>query len=76
MLPKKTKKIIDEVTKTDEPIFIIRANDKISIEILFSYLAKAAKAECDKEFLEDILNVIQNFQSYQQVNKNKIKLPD
>ena len=76
MLPKKTKKIIDEVTRTDEPIFIIRANDKLSIEILFKYLQTATNAECDREFLEDMLNVISNFQSYQQVNKTKIKIPD
>ncbi len=60
----------------DEPIFIIRAKDQVSVLVLMNYLAHAKKAGCSNEFLAEIAHIGNDFTDWRLKNPGKVKVPD
>lgn len=65
----------------DEPIFIIRAQDKFSIEAIKSYLSHVlwgARENRDRvdSWSANVASVINDFMQWQHNNEDKVKVPD
>jgi hypothetical protein len=60
----------------DEPIFILRAQDKKSVKLLDSYLLLCQGSGCSGDHLEAIEENIKRFEDWQSQNPSAVKLPD
>ena len=77
MLSERDKKILFETRNTDEPIFIFRAKDILSIFPLKEYERRVEDyAGDDHEFQQHIATRIAEFKDWQRANPEQIKLPD
>lgn len=61
-----------EEVGNDEPVFIIRARDSISLLALESYAVLADNAGCPEAHVEGIGDVIQKFREWQASNGVKV----
>jgi len=68
--------IIENVLGTDEPIFVLRAKDRLSTMALEAYLAIATDNDTSDRFQLSIISQIQTFRQWQQVHPDKMKTPD
>ncbi len=59
-----------------EPVFIIRAQDKLSATAIGEYSAIAREAGASAEFLDLIDSVRMDFESWQLHNSSRVKMPD
>jgi hypothetical protein len=60
----------------DEPIFVLRAQDKLSTRIVARYRNDAATADLPVEFIDDLDTTLNSFSDWQTENADKVKLPD
>lgn len=60
----------------DEPIFVIRAQDNLSIEAIRHYEIAASFMGCDLAFLRGLFEVRLEFAKWQETNRSKMKVPD
>lgn len=66
----------------DEPIFIIRAQDRYSVKTIQSYRKKVRDGtkieDAEKVFkwYEQVGSIINNFINWQRDNRDKVKVPD
>ncbi len=60
----------------DEPVFVLRAQDRLSTPILIRYQNMATVGECSDEFIKGIDQAFSNFADWQIENKDKVKTPD
>lgn len=65
-----------ETTFGDEPVFVIRAKDNMSIPGLRGYVSACIAAGTSSEHLENIDKSIGAFRRWQEANQDKVKLPD
>ena len=72
----KDKEIIKAVEGTDEPIFVIRAQDELSLDLLNHYAYMCGANGVDDEFIDAIDERIVEFEEWQDANPDKVKLPD
>jgi hypothetical protein len=75
----KVKQLLD--IPEDEPIFIIRAQDRFSVKTIQSYrkmVRDGSKIGAEKLFswYEDVGSVISDFINWQRDNRDKVKVPD
>lgn len=73
------KKLLD--IPSDEPIFIIRAQDQFAVPTLADYLYYVTKGtSSDRENIEEWFNNMReignNFLTWQRENVDKVKVPD
>lgn len=77
MLSERDQKILNETSQTDEPIFIFRAKDILSMFPLKEYERRVEDyAGDDHEFQLHVATRIAEFRDWQRNNADKIKLPD
>lgn len=60
----------------DEPIFILRAQDKIAYDTIYFYSGLAANIGCDPTFLEGIRQIYNKFSHFSVENSERMKRPD
>lgn len=60
----------------DEPIFIIRAQDKCAVRALLAYQSIAAELDASIGFLDHLHTCIEEFEEWQDKNRNRTKVPD
>ena len=60
----------------DEPLFLFRAKDQLSIAALMSYARRCKEAGCDDAQLNGINIAIERFRSWQGTNPSKVRIPD
>ena len=60
----------------DEPIFILRAQDEISVETIAGYSELAAEAGADRNFLDGMASVAMQFADWRASNRDRVKIPD
>lgn len=65
----------------DEPIFVLRAQDRFSIEALGDYLLDATEKqpisrEGLAEWCQQVMDVRTEFVNWQRENREKVKVPD
>ncbi len=64
----------------NEPVFLIRAQDKVSVNALWKYLECFTKAtrggEQNDKFIKEVEDSIKQFEAWQKKNNALVKLPD
>lgn len=60
----------------DEPVFIIRAKDKTSIQALLQYATSAHAAGSSVEFVRDVIASAVRFDDWQKKYPDVVKIPD
>jgi hypothetical protein len=65
----------------DEPIFILRAQDKFSTKTIWYYrnLNRDGVRDCSPNWLEwaeSVGRITRNFLDWQMINRDKVKMPD
>lgn len=77
MLSDRDKKILYDATQSDEPIFIFRAKDILSMFALAKYAEVVELYQGDDhDFQQHVMTRISEFKDWQRANADKIKLPD
>lgn len=61
---------------TDEPVFLIRANDLSAIEALHDYRRAADMVGADEAMTDMIENAIEDFTMWQLEHSEYLKIPD
>lgn len=59
-----------------EPIFIIRAKDKASVDAIRDYASYAADAGASEEFLNAVDGRVEEFRKWQEENPDLVSVPD
>lgn len=59
----------------DEPVFMIRARDTTSIDVIANYIALCIKAGSPKRHLDLVLNALEEFQKWQNEHRPELKVP-
>lgn len=63
----------------DEPIFILRAKDKLAFTTLLEYERLAMRrgaGDIPQQFMDNLEQVIDRFEKWAEENPDKMKLPD
>jgi hypothetical protein len=60
----------------DEPVFILRAKDILSVPAIARYQTLATEAECGEGFFRGLNEVIASFAEWQTNNAELVKKPD
>jgi hypothetical protein len=62
--------------ESEEPVFIIRAQDALAVPAIARYQSLAIEAELPMEFINALNEVIANFAEWQTDNAEVVKKPD
>lgn len=68
-----------ELSESAEPVFVIRAQDALALQILRDYRFAYADAygdEADGDFTERLERVYEIFEEWQENNRDEVKKPD
>lgn len=60
----------------DEPIFLIRAQDRNAVETIQAYADICENDNCDSGFVGAVLDRAQEFSNWQSANPDLVKKPD
>lgn len=69
-------KIIEAAAVYNEPVFVIRAQDKVAIKALGAYIMLAEAEGVSPLFIIDLCRRIEEFANYKLTNSIKMKRPD
>lgn len=72
----KGHKIIEEVSESGEPFFVLRAQDHLSVITLQNYTNEASMYKLSEEFMGSLRRVTGDFLEWREDNPEKLKLPD
>lgn len=75
MAYKATEEILKKIGD-DEPIFVLRANDKLAPGIVASWVWEALDAGVFREKVAEVEKLIDQMEAYQKANPDRVKLPD
>jgi len=74
---KNPNNILEKASAADEPVFVLRAQDILSIPVLDQYIHKYEKARhIDPIFHRDLVKIKEQFIIWQNNNRTRLKLPD
>jgi len=68
--------ILCAITINGEPVFILRAQDKIAPSIIRDWARSASEAGTPKERTDDACTVADRFEQWQRDNPDRVKVPD
>lgn len=69
--------ILEKATARNEPVFVLRAQDLLSMCALSAYVnAAAVNGEISSEQYEELSTIYNQFQDWQDNNSNLVKIPD
>jgi hypothetical protein len=60
----------------EEPVFLLRAKDALSLATLHQYAEMASRAGCDPSFLEGVRQATNSFEDWQIKNSSLVRRPD
>lgn len=73
----KAGKILEAVRGTDEPVFIFRAKDMLSVQVINFYAKLVEEYQGDDaEMGESVQHALMDFRNWQKANTDKVRLPD
>ena len=73
---KQMQDILHKILGTDEPLFIIRGKDKLSAQIVSSYMEFAGHMGCLDDFVNKVASEAELFSQWQAANPHKVRMPD
>lgn len=68
--------MLDSAGKSNEPVFVLRGNDRNSVPTLKRYLRACEEDGSPTDHMFDIVRIIDEFIKYQKENPDKVKIPD
>ena len=60
----------------DEPVFVLRAMDWLSVMAISTYLSGCKKADCEESHIGAVEDAMADFLKWQARNLDKVKKPD
>lgn len=66
--------IVRKCLSNDEPVFALRGQDKCALPALERYFDECVRNGCKQEFLDDLLDIIEEFKVHQ--DSEVTKIPD
>lgn len=75
-MSKTAESVLKSARENNEPVFVLRAKDWCSINAIYEYLEFCRAKGCDIDFRNEILNIIEDFEKWQEENKLQVKKPD
>lgn len=83
MLNENKYDIVGAINKTtseripdDEPVFLVRAKDIVSFDLLLAYLVMCQEEGCSQSHLRGIVSAIHKFNEWQSVHRDSMRTPD
>jgi len=73
---KDPRNILEKALSRNEPVFVVRAQDKLSIVAINMYCLAAYFSDISTEQLTEIYKIREDFQKWQKENPDKVKMPD
>ncbi len=74
---KTAESILASAQEQDEPVFVMRAKDLFSVPMLYQYLEKVElHGPANLEFHDAIVDLIEEFKTWQKRNQGKVRYPD
>lgn len=73
---KDQKRLLNKCLISDIPAFVICGNDNNAIKTLEAYFLCAKEIGCSKDFLSDMLDVIEEFKEYKRQEPDNMRNPD
>lgn len=64
--------IVRKCLSNDEPVFALRGQDKCALPALVRYFDECVVNGCKQEFLDDLLDIIEEFKVHQESEITKI----
>lgn len=68
--------ILKKALDNEEPVFVLRAKDALSLCAISAYLHSAAIVIQDEEQFEELEIIYKEFRLWKSENQDKVKLPD
>jgi len=68
-----------DLSESSEPVFIVRAQDALALQIIRDYryaYTDAYGEDSDSNFVDSLERVYEVFEEWQDINKEKVKKPD
>lgn len=65
-------RIVKQCLANDEPVFALRGQDKCAVPALKRYYLTCGSAGCSQEFLNEIMDIIEEFSIFQSIEETKI----
>lgn len=76
-MTEKDKKILEDAKRDNIPVFILTAKDALSVAALLAYRDFcASEQEADLNHIEGVKERIYEFEDWQALHPEKVKLPD
>lgn len=73
---KDPKQILEKALAKNEPVFVMRAQDILSIVGLSAYIATASTHDMSSQQYEELLKLFEEFEEWWENNPENMKLPD
>lgn len=68
--------VLQKALAKNEPVFVLRAQDAISLSAIAAYMHSAALVIDSEEQYEELESIYKRFREWQSKNQDKVKLPD
>ena len=67
-----------DLSESSEPVFIVRAQDALALQIVrdYRYAYTDAYGEDNQSLVEDLERTYEVFEEWQEINADKVKQPD
>ena len=75
-MTKTAESVLKSARENNEPILVLRAKDKASLRALTKYLHQCKSMKCDKEHIEGVGQIIEDFKIFRKENPEQMKTPD
>lgn len=75
-MAKTAESVLKSARQNNEPVFVLRAKDKNSIDAILEYFGKCEETNCDQLHIDGVWGIYCEFVDWQRANEIKTKLPD
>lgn len=60
----------------DEPVFMVRARDTLSIDVIATYMMRSIQSGSSKEHLRMVMGALEEFRYWQEHHPEEMHVPD
>ncbi len=68
--------MIEDAEREGMPYVVFVAKDKMSLYALREYLARCVEKRCNQDHISGVVEIIHDFDFWQDENPDKVKMPD
>lgn len=75
-MKKSAESVLESARKNNEPVFVLRAKDRCALIAIANYRNSCIGLGCDKNHIDGINEIYNDFKQFVIDNPEKIKIPD